>query len=135
MTTEQLAAWLDAYGRAWEGQDPDAAAGVFAEDGTYAWGPFTTPIAGREAIRAAWEYATRRQQADVDFGYEVLGVIDERGIARWWAGMTTGPAKTRVRMEGIFLISLGDDGLCREFREWWNEDPPGTGASIYVDAG
>jgi hypothetical protein len=22
--------------------------------------------------------------------------------------------------EGIFLVTLGDDGRCTEFREWWN---------------
>ena len=33
-------------------------AALFTEDGTYAWGPFDEPTAGREAIRAAWNYAT-----------------------------------------------------------------------------
>ncbi len=36
-----------------------------------------------------------------------------------------------VRMEGIFLVTLASDGLCQVFREWWNEDPPATGASQY----
>ncbi len=27
--------WLDAYGRAWESRDPQAAAKLFTEDGTY----------------------------------------------------------------------------------------------------
>jgi hypothetical protein len=26
-----------------------------------------------------------------------------------------------VQDEGIFLVTLDDDGRCREFREWWNE--------------
>ena len=131
MTEEEFSAWLDAYGRAWERQDPAAAAAIFAENGTYAWGPFNEPIRGREAIRTAWENATRGQQDDIRFGYEVLAITEGRGIARWWASMKARPAGTPVRMEGIFLVSLTREGLCEDFREWWNEDPVATGASEY----
>lgn len=123
--------WLDRYGAAWEAQDAAAAAALFTPDGTYAWGPFSEPIRGREAIRAAWDYATRGQQSDIRFGYEVLAVTDTRGIARWWASMTVNATGRPVRMEGIFLVTLDDAGLCEVFREWWNEDPPATGASQY----
>jgi uncharacterized protein (TIGR02246 family) len=124
--------WLDRYGAAWEGQDPDAAAAIFAADGTYAWGPFDPPIAGRAAIREAWDHATRGQQQDIRFGYEVLAVTAGRGIARWWAAMTVRATGKPVRMEGIFLVTLDEQGLCEVFREWWNEDPPATGASAYA---
>lgn len=123
--------WLDRYGHAWESQDAAAAAALFTEDGTYARGPFNEPIKGREKIKDAWVHATQGQQEDIQFGYEFLAIADDRGIARWWAGMKARPSKRPVRMEGIFLISLTSDGLCTEFREWWNEDPPATGASEY----
>jgi hypothetical protein len=123
--------WLDDYGSAWERQDPDAAAAIFSEGATYAWGPFTEPIKGRQAIRDAWKYATQGQQNNIKFDYEVLAVVDGRGIARWWASMDSLPAGTPVRMEGIFLVELAEDGRCDTFQEWWNEDPPATGASQY----
>jgi uncharacterized protein (TIGR02246 family) len=131
MTEKELNDWLEKYGRAWEGQDPDAAAAIFTEDGTYAWGPFHEPIRGRAAIRDAWAHATQGQQQDIKFGHEVLAVTAERGIARWWASMTTRSSGRQVRMEGIFLVTLVPGGLCKVFREWWNEDPPATGASEY----
>lgn len=133
MDEQVLRSWLDAYGRAWESQDAAAAAAIFAEDGSYAWGPFSEPIRGRAAIHAAWDYATRGQQQDIRFGYEVLAVTSTEGIARWWASMTVRATGKPVRMEGIFLISLAADGRCTVFREWWNEDPPATGASDYAD--
>lgn len=131
MTEAELSRWLDAYGRAWERQDPDAAASIFTEDGTYAWGPFNEPIRGREAIRAAWQHATQGQQENIRFGYEVLAVTDERGIARWWASMTGRSTGRPVKMEGIFLVTLSPSGECEVFREWWNEDPPATDAAEY----
>lgn len=80
-------------------------------------GPFSPPIEGREAIRDAWDYATRGQQSDIQFGYEVLTVADGRGIARWWASMKVNATAQPVRMEGIFLVTLASDGLCQVFRE------------------
>jgi uncharacterized protein (TIGR02246 family) len=133
MTQESaFRSWLDRYGQAWEAQDPEMAAGLFTEDATYAWGPFTAPIQGRNAIRQAWERATGENQKDIRFGYEMLGVTNAGdGIARWWAQMAALPTGTPTRMEGIFLISMNDTKTCQRFREWWNEDPPATGASEY----
>ncbi len=95
-----FSSWLDRYGQAWEAQDPEMAAGLFAEDATYAWGPFTDPIQGCNAIRRAWERATGDNQQDIRFGYELLGTTDAGdGMARWWAEMTAVSAKTPMRME------------------------------------
>lgn len=110
--------WLSAYGRAWEQRDPEAAAGLFSEDGSYAWGPFEEPLRGRKAIRERWAEVTRLQR-DVHFGSEVLGVVRAGAVARWWCSFDVDDAG--IELEGIFLIVLTEDGECREFREWWNE--------------
>ena len=110
--------WLSAYRRAWEERDPDAAAALFTEDGSYAWGPFEEPIRGRRVIWERWAEVTRHQR-DVHFGSEMLGVVEAGAVARWWCSFAV--ADVLVELEGIFLIALTEDGECREFREWWNE--------------
>jgi len=35
MHENDIRAWLDAYGRAWQDRDPQAAAQLYAEDGSY----------------------------------------------------------------------------------------------------
>ena len=83
MGFEALKRWLDAYGEAWESQDPDAAAALFTEDGTYAWGPFTEQIKGKQAIRRAWQTATQGNQTEITFAYEPLAATEDgRHIAR-----------------------------------------------------
>jgi uncharacterized protein (TIGR02246 family) len=131
MNEATLGQWLDKYGLAWETQDPAAAAAIFTADASYAWGPFNEPICGREAIRAAWQHATQGQQKGIRFGYEILAVTGAHGIARWWASMTATSSGREVRMEGIFLITLDEQGFCETFREWWNEDPPATDVAAY----
>lgn len=116
--TEGLTRWLDAYRRAWEELDPDAAAALFTDDGTYAWGPYEEPLRGREAIRARWAEVTAAQ-SDVNFTSEALGVVDAGGVAHWNCKFNVGDLG--IELDGIFLVKLTDEGLCSEFLEWWNE--------------
>jgi hypothetical protein len=120
MTLEELDRWLDVYGRAWERKDVDAFVACFTKDAAYYWGPWAEPLRGHDAIRAATERAIATQE-DIDFGHEVLAITpDGRGIARWWVS-TRVPGEDAVEEnEGIFLVTLDEDGLCTEFREWYN---------------
>lgn len=54
---DRLVRWLEAYGRAWEEHDGDAAAELFSEDAVYAWGPWEE-LRGRDAIRWRWRETT-----------------------------------------------------------------------------
>jgi hypothetical protein len=74
----------------------------------------------------------REQQAEVKTGAEILGETnDGSGIAHWRSSMLAMPSRTPLRMEGILVATLADDGRCTFYREWWNEDPPATGAGEY----
>jgi ketosteroid isomerase-like protein len=117
-TTERLTKWLESYKRAWEQRDADAAADLFTENGVYAWGPFEEPMRGRDAIRTRWAEVTAAQR-DVEFGFELLGTVEAGAVARWWC--TFAVEQLRIELNGIFLVVLTEDGLCSDFREWWNE--------------
>ncbi len=113
--------WLEAYGRAWRDRNPQAAADLFTEDGTYQVTPFLEPMRGRPAILEYWSQVARTEE-DIQFGYEVLAVTPEFGIARWWASFVRVPPGLRTKLDGIFLISLDADGHCRSLREWWHKE-------------
>jgi hypothetical protein len=63
--------WLDAYGQAWEGRNPEAASALFAENGIYRVTPFLEPLSGRKAIFAYWLEVARTEE-NIKFGYEIL---------------------------------------------------------------
>jgi len=112
---------MDAYGRAWDSRDPQAAAELFAENGTYQVTPFLEPIRGRQAIFDYWSHVARTEQ-DIRFEYEILSVTPEVGIARWWASFVRVPHRLQTKLDGISLISLGPDCRCNSLREWWHKD-------------
>ena len=111
--------WLEAYGRAWENRDPEAAAELFSENATYRETPFDEPARGREAIFEYWARATAGQDG-VRFGHEVLMVDGDMGVARWRASFERVRAGTAVELDGIFVVRMDADGRCEEFREWWH---------------
>ncbi len=120
MTLDELGRWLDVYGRAWERKDTDGFAGCFADGALYAWGPWSEPLRGRDEIAARFDQAVATQEG-IRFGHEPLAVTpDGRGIARWWVSTEDPDTGDIGENEGIFLVTLDGDGLCTEFREWWN---------------
>jgi len=116
-TTAEL--WLRSLADAWQARDPDAAAALFTDDGTYSTHPFAPPRRGRAAIRAYWagEVAGQRGIA-VRFGVPVSS--GDRVVAEWWATMrdesADPPAST---LAGIVVLRFAADGRCAELREYW----------------
>lgn len=118
MTHEAFESWLDAYGRAWQTRDPEAAAALFTEDATYQETPFAEPMRGRAAILEYWSHV-RRSQEQIRFSYEILTTSGSLGIARWWSSFVRIPSKETVKLDGIFVLTFSANNLCQKLREWW----------------
>jgi uncharacterized protein (TIGR02246 family) len=112
--------WMEAYGRAWESRDPEAAAELYTYDGTYQVTPFLEPLRGRQAILDYWTEVTRTEK-EITFGYEILAVTGHFGIARWHASFLRTPPDLKTRLDGIFVITLTAEGKCASLREWWHK--------------
>lgn len=116
---DRLGAWLDRFGRAWETRDPELAAALFSEEGSYRETPFAEPLTGADQIRAHWSSLPRARE-DIEFTYEILAATESWGIAHWRGSYTLVEPEMRVEIDGILLIALDAEGACRDFREWSN---------------
>jgi hypothetical protein len=76
-------------------------------------------VVGADEIRAHWSRLPKARD-DLSFGYEILAVTEPWGIARWHGSYTPLDRETCVELDGILLVSLDDEGRCRDFREWSN---------------
>ena len=120
MTNTEFDAWLQAYGRAWQSRESEAAASLFTADATYAETPFGEPAIGHDGIRRYWAENTG-VQVEIAFSYQILSLSGDRGIARWRAEYTRMPRRIRVKLDGIFLLEFASDGRCRSLLEWWHQ--------------
>jgi uncharacterized protein (TIGR02246 family) len=112
--------WMDAYGKAWESRDAEAAAALYAKDGSYQVTPFLEPMRGRKAIFEYWSNVARTEEK-IQFEYEVLVASRELNIARWSASLVIVPQGLKTKLDGIFVISLDEEGRCKSLREWWHK--------------
>ena len=112
--------WLDAYGQAWVNRDPEAATALFAEGGTYQVTPFLEPMRGRKAIFEYWSEVARTEES-IKFEYEILIVNAKLNIAKWSAWFVIVPPGLKTKLDGIFLISLDEEGRCTSLQEWWHK--------------
>jgi hypothetical protein len=76
-------------------------------------------VRGAQEIREHWARLPRAQ-GDIAFTHEVLAVAEPWGIARWHGSYTRADGGTHVEIDGILLVSLDEEGRCRDFREWSN---------------
>ncbi len=123
MTVTLVAAdnWLKKYGRAWEEGAPHLASELFTDDCSYFETPFSEPEIGRNGVFKYWQ-AVPDSQSNVTFHYRVLAVQAQTVIAHWYASFTRIPSRTRVNLDGMFVLEFADTGLCSTLREWWHRE-------------
>jgi hypothetical protein len=119
LTPARLEAWLAGYERAWEQRDANLAVALFTENARYHEMPFDAPKADRSGIREYWTTVTADQR-NVDFKSEIVAVNGRTGVARWSASLTSAASGARVELDGVFVLTFDEGGLCSELREWWH---------------
>jgi limonene-1,2-epoxide hydrolase len=112
--------WLEAYRRAWEEKDADAAVALFAQDTTYRSNIFEPPHEGREGVRQYWLDVTQSQE---DVRVRIGNTFGDGGrvTAEFWTTMRVDGAESTLA--GCLLLEFDDDGLCVALREYWHFQP------------
>jgi hypothetical protein len=119
-TTMTVQEWVDAYGRAWNDADADAAAALFTEEAEYRSSPFREPAVGSDGIRAYWERATSSQEeVDVRMGTPI--VAGNVAAVEWWTTMRDDGEW--ITLPGCLLLRFAPDGRCEALREYWHVEP------------
>lgn len=110
-------AWIAAYVRAWESNDPGDIARLFTEDAAYSTAPFRQPWQGRDTILAEW-LKIKDEPGTWTFTWELLGISDDLGFVRGWTTYTD----QEHPISNLWIVHLAPDGRCAEFTEWWMEE-------------
>ena len=105
---------------AWEGADADAAAALFAEDGTYRSNIFEEPFRGRDGVRTYWSGVTA-SQSDVTVRMGAPFADGDRVAAEFWTNMRVDGED--VTLPGCLLMTFDDEGRCTSLREYWHYQP------------
>ena len=112
-TRDEVAAWVDAYVRAWRTPGVEALRDLFTEDARYVVSPWKEPIVGLDAIGRFWEAGRDGAEEAFDLTSEVLAVDGDIGVVRVAVDYGTGS-----RWKDLWVVQLVDAGRCAVFEEW-----------------
>lgn len=126
MSKESVADWAEAYRIAWEKADSEAAAALFAENGTYRNDIYQEPNRGRPGVFDYWSGVTS-VQSDVTVRMGAPFVDGDRAVVEFWTKMKI--SGDPVTIAGALLLDFDESGLCTALREYFSftegsQDPP-----------
>jgi limonene-1,2-epoxide hydrolase len=116
----RLDEWVEAYRRAWEERDAEAAAALFTEGSEYRTRPFEEPHRGQEGVRAYWQEVTA-SQAEVRVRMGRPFAAGERVTVEFWTTLSSDGAELTIT--GCLLLRFAPDGRCERLREYWFVEP------------
>jgi len=121
VTRDDVQRWLDRYVEAWRSYDPAAIGGLFADDVSYAYQPFSEPTRGRDAVVAGWLESPDDPDA-WEARYEPYAIDGDRAVAVGESRYLEHGKLARLYYN-VWLLRFDDDGRCTEFVEYWREHP------------
>lgn len=114
MIRYEFDSWLKKLKKAWENKNPQAAADLCAEKLQYFETPFSEPLNTKKEVFEEWKSV--ENQKDVSVSYKIVGIVDNLGIAHFFATFTRIPSNKKVHLDGIFQAKLDKNNLCTEFK-------------------
>ena len=109
--------WAERYQRAWERDDPDAAAALYSPNCDFRSAPFSAPEPPIEYTRRVYPEA---RAEDVHFGEPVEE--GNRAAVEWWAVLVT-PGGEEQTIAGCSMLRFDDEGLVVVARDYWHLEP------------
>ncbi|HWR84719.1 MAG TPA: nuclear transport factor 2 family protein [Rhodoglobus sp.] len=106
------AAWVEAYRRAWESNEPDDIRAVFTDDARYFPSPDDDPWTGIDEIVEGW-LENSDEEGSTSFAWEVVAVDGDVAVIR---AVSTYPDTV---FDNVWIVALAEDGRAREFTDFW----------------
>ena len=79
--------------------------------------PIDNPCASFEDVINLWNVVADNQK-DIDYKYEIVAYNDDTCIINWQMTRTMTANNMKQEIDGIFQISLNEDGKCTYFKQW-----------------
>ena len=106
--------WAERYKLAWEADDPDAAAALYAPDCVFRSAPFREPEPPIDYTRRVFPEA---RAEDVHFGEPVEE--GDRAAVEWWASYVEDGRE--LTLAGATVLRFDDQGLVVDHVDYWVE--------------
>jgi len=109
--------WVNDFMTAWKKQDVGVVMKTISKNCKYYETVFDEPCSSFEDIRKLWEVIPKNQK-NIEFDFKIILSNDEFCIVNFFVNRTLIPSGIVQNINGIFQISLDENGLCSFFKQW-----------------
>ena len=109
--------WLKDLMDSWSSLKGKETALLFSKDVKYYETPMGEPCGSWEDVSKLWEVVPDNQK-DITYKFNILCYTSDICIVNWQLDRFFIPTNEKQRIDGIFQISLNDEGLCNYFKQW-----------------
>ena len=109
--------WTKDFMDSWRDLDWRKTLELLSKDVKYYENPIDDPCATFDEVVALWDIVADNQK-DIEYKYEIISFDEKVCIINWQMTRTMTKTDTKQEIDGIFQISLNDEGKCTYFKQW-----------------
>ncbi len=114
---EKYNKWINDFMLSWKNLESDKTISLLSEEVEYYENPIDKACGTFDEVKELWDVVDTNQK-DISYKYEIICYDDNNCIVNWQMQRLFIPTNEIQEIDGIFQISLTDEGLCKYFKQW-----------------
>ena len=117
MLKQKYENWTKEFMESWKELDWERTLKTLDKEVKYYENPIDEPCKNFEDVINLWNVVADNQK-DINYEYEIVAYNDNTCVINWQMTRTMTTNNTKQEIDGIFQISLNEDGKCTYFKQW-----------------
>lgn len=117
MLKQKYENWVKEFMESWKELDWKRTLKTLNQNVKYYENPIDEPCSSFEEVTNLWNVVADNQK-DIEYKFEIVAYNVETCIINWQMTRTMTNGNVKQEIDGIFQISLDEDGKCTYFKQW-----------------
>ena len=117
MLKEKYEKWTKEFMESWKKLDWKRTLETLDKNVEYYENPIDKPCQNFEEVTNLWNVVEENQK-DISYEFEIISYDENTCIINWQMDRTMTKSGAKQQIDGIFQVSINDEGKCTYFKQW-----------------
>lgn len=117
ISKEKYEEWAKEFMDSWKTLDWQRTLRTLNKNVQYYENPIDKPCSNFEEVTNLWNVVADNQK-DIEYTFNIVAFNDKYCIINWQMTRVMTTTNTKQEIDGIFQVSLDNDGKCTYFKQW-----------------
>lgn len=114
---EKYEIWTKRFMDSWKNLDWESTLETLDKNVEYYENPIDNPCKDFNEVTNLWNVVADNQK-DIDYKFELVCYDETYAIINWQMTRTMTQTNTKQEIDGIFQVSINEEGKCTYFKQW-----------------